>query len=109
MAGDDAIAQVRRLAGVRRRRSIRHERIELDERAGIEQEVEPLAGRQLPASMLLLDPRLAPTEKRFGAHPPQALDPFLVRGHGLPPSLRKDSMIEAGSPLASPAIYPQIR
>jgi hypothetical protein len=48
------------------------QRIDLLEAVRIEQQIQPLAGGQLPARVLLLDPALAPAEQRLplqGAQP----------------------------------------
>ena len=64
-------------------RPVGDERVELDERSGIEQEVEPLAGRQLAPRVLALDPDRAATEQRLGAHLLEAGEALLVgRGTG---------------------------
>jgi hypothetical protein len=59
-----------------------HERVELDERPGVEQQLDPLPRGELSAGMLLVDPVLSPTETRFRAQRSQAVDTFLVRRHG---------------------------
>jgi hypothetical protein len=62
------------------------ELVEFDERALVEQELEPLASGQLAARMLLLDTRRAATKQRFGSHLPQPVDPLLVGRHWRKPS-----------------------
>ena len=57
VAGDDAVAEDRCSSRPKSVVAMRDERVELDERPGIEQQVEPLARRQLAARVLLLDPR----------------------------------------------------
>ena len=93
VAGDDTVAEDAVVFAVDGPRL--DEGVELDERSGVEQQIDSLASRQLSAGMLLVDAGLAPAEERFRAHRSQPLDPFLVRRHvGTPPlgsSLRKDS------------------
>ena len=58
VAGDDAVAEDALLVEAEVGRAVGHERVELDERARVEQQLEPLARRQLAPRVLLLDPRL---------------------------------------------------
>ena len=62
---------------------MRDERVELDERARVEQQLESFARGQLAARVLLLDALLATAELRLGAHRHQPLEPLLVRRHGI--------------------------
>jgi hypothetical protein len=55
------------------------ERVELGERSGVQEKLEPLAGGELSARVLLLDPVRSPTLQRRFAHPLQASDPIVVR------------------------------
>ena len=83
VAGDDAVAEEVLPVQPELRRAMRDERVELDERAGIQQEVEPLARGQLAPGMLALDPHRSPTQARLRAHPLEARDPLGVRRHVL--------------------------
>jgi hypothetical protein len=47
---------------------VSHERIKFNERIRVEQQVEPLAGGQLAALMLLIDALFAAAEERLRAH-----------------------------------------
>ena len=94
VAGDDAVAEERFGRG---RVAVRDERVELDERSRVEQQVESLARRQLAGVVLLRDARRAAALARRGAHLLESREPLRVRRHrstlliGL--SLRKDSAI----------------
>src|SRR3989454_5239996 len=79
--GHHAVAQVLLVGEPEIHRAVRHEAIELDERARVEQRVEPLARRQL--SLLVLDPYalFAAAEQRLGALLLEQLQ-FLAHGHG---------------------------
>jgi hypothetical protein len=56
--------------------------VELDERSGVEEQIEPLARGQLPPLMLALDSNRAATEARFETHLLEARQPLFVRRHG---------------------------
>jgi hypothetical protein len=58
---------------------MRNEGVELDERVGIEQEVEAFARGQLAPTVLLLDSVFAAAEQRLGAHRLQSRNAFFVR------------------------------
>ena len=60
VAGDHGVAPGPVLLHVELVRAVAHERVELLERAGVEQLLDPLAGRVLAAFVLLLDRRLEP-------------------------------------------------
>ena len=62
------------------------ERIELDERPWVEQQVESLARGELAHGVLSLDAKRSPTEERFGTQCLEARDPFRIRRHDGPPS-----------------------
>ena len=84
VAGDDAVAEDALLAD--RRSPVdrwRDERVELDEGARVEQQLEPLARRQLARGVLALDALRAPAEQRSCAHRRQALEPFLFGRHAV--------------------------
>src|SRR5687768_9357708 len=57
------------------------EAIEFDERALVQEQVQPLARRQLPFLMLRLEPLFTPAELRFGPPLVQQLELFAHR-HG---------------------------
>ena len=93
MAGDDAVAEDVLLVEPELGRPMGDERVELDERAGIEQEVESLARGQLAPGVLSFDPDGSPAEQRLGAHPLEPAQSLFIRRHRggtLPVSLRKD-------------------
>jgi len=73
-----------------------HERVELDERPCVEQQVESLARGQLAAGVLLVDARLAAAQSRFGTHRTQSLDLPGVARHG-PPSRARPGRTTAES------------
>ena len=112
VTGDDAVAEER--LG-RRRVAVGDEGVELDERAGIEQQIEALARGQLPGVVLLRDARRAAALARRRAHPLEERESLRVRRHrsalliGL--SLRKDSAIISAATMPPPTRlgYPQIR
>ena len=72
-AGDDAVAQVPLLVEAELARPMRHERVELREAVLVEQQIQPLAGRQLAARVLLLHSLGSPAEKRGLTHRAQPL------------------------------------
>ena len=111
VAGDDAVAEER---FGRRRVAVRDERVELDERSRVEQQVESFARGQLAGGVLLGDARGATALARRGAHLLEARESLRVGRHrstlliGL--SLRKDSAIISGATWAPNGLgYPQIR
>ena len=78
VAGDDAVAEERRFdLGV----AIRDERIELDERICVEQQVESLARGQFSAFVLLIDTVLAAPESRLLAHRFKTRQSLFIRRH----------------------------
>ena len=79
VAGDDAVAEDDLRRRVRSPRTDEYERVELDERVGVEQQVESLARGQLAAGVLLVDPDFAATEQGLGAHRFKPRDAFFVR------------------------------
>ena len=106
MTGDDTIAENR--VGIVITPSSGHERIDLDERIGVEEELDPLAGRQLSARVLLLDLGVAATEPGSSSHVSKARSPILIRRHGS--SIRCRSVFAQGQGgHDSPATYPQKR
>src|SRR4029453_12583973 len=68
VSGDDAVAEDLLLGHPEFRGSMGDERIQLDERSRIEQQVEPLASGQLARAVLALDPRVAPPEPGLFPH-----------------------------------------
>ena len=68
VAGDDAVAQVALAVQAEIGCAMSHERVELDERIRVEQQLQPLARRQLAALVLLVDALLAAAEQTLGAH-----------------------------------------
>src|SRR5690606_32310318 len=60
-AGDDAVAQILLLVEAECRRAVGNETVEFDEAALVQQQVQPLAGRQLAPLVLCPDPRLTTT------------------------------------------------
>ena len=76
--------------------AIRDERIEFDERAGVEQELQAFARRQLSARVLLIDAFLSAPESRLVAHRVESRQSLLIRRQRPRPpenglSLRTDS------------------
>ena len=67
VTGDDAVAQVALAVQAEVSRAVRDERVQLDERIRVEQQLQSLARRQLAAIVLLLDPLLSPAETRLFA------------------------------------------
>ena len=63
VTGDDAVAQVALAVETEVGRAMSHERVELDERIRVEQQLQALARRQLAAFVLLLDALLAAAER----------------------------------------------
>ena len=78
MAGHDAIAQDVVLGKPEFRGAMRHERVQLDERARIEEEIQALSRGQLAPGVLPLDANGAPTKQRFRAHLVQAVQALLI-------------------------------
>ena len=81
VAGDDAVAERMLVGDPEFGRAMDDIPIELDERAGVEQQLESLARRQLAHRMLLLDSRGSPAGQRFIAHRVEPGESFVVRGH----------------------------
>ena len=61
---------------------MRHERVELDERAGIQQQLESLARCQLAGRVLSFDPDRAAAEQCFDSHLVESVESFFVGRHG---------------------------
>ena len=68
VAGDDAVAEEVLPVEAELGRAMGDEGVELDERARVEQQVEPLARRQLAPGVLPFDPDGSATEQRLRAH-----------------------------------------
>ena len=81
VAGDDAVAVVLLVLEAEVRGAVDDEPVELDEGALVEQEVEPLARRQLALGVLRLDALLAAALLRFGDPPLEQLE-LVSHGHG---------------------------
>ena len=64
MAGDDAVARDDLVLHPEVAAAVRDELVDFLERAGIEQQLDPLAGGQLAGRVLALDARLAAAELR---------------------------------------------
>ena len=79
MAGHDAVAEETLVLGLEFARPLGDERVELDERARVEQQLEALAGGELPPGVLALGADGAAAESGGLAHLQQALDPVAVR------------------------------
>src|SRR5579875_2240222 len=80
MPGDDAVAQELPLVEPERGRAMDRETVELDERSLVDERLDALARRALPARALPLVRGFARRRERFGAH---ALEPrvrVLARG-----------------------------
>jgi hypothetical protein len=63
------------------RRPVRHERIKLDKRPRVQQQVQALPRGQLAERVLSLDPDGPPAEERLASHSLELLEPFVARGH----------------------------
>ena len=81
VAGHDTVAQHVVLGETEFGGSMGDEGIELDERARIEQEIEPLPGRQLAPGVLTLDPYGPATEQRLGPHLIEPAQSLIIRRH----------------------------
>ena len=81
VAGDDAVAEEVLAIQPELRRAVGDECVELDERSGVEEEVEALARGELAPGVLALDPHRSPTLARLLAHPLEARNPFGVLRH----------------------------
>ncbi len=76
VAGDHAVPEERGLGvGV----AIRDECVELHERSGVEQQLQPLSRGELSALMLLVDALLSATEHRLRSHRIEACGSLLIR------------------------------
>ena len=82
VAGDHAIAQDALLVEPEVGGSMRHERVELHERAGVEKQVQPLACGQLALGVLLRDTLDAASHARLCAQLVEARDLLAVGWHG---------------------------
>jgi len=78
-AGDDAVAEDLLVLHSELGAAMGDETVELDERARIEEEVDPLARGELSRLVLLLDPLGAAADERLGVH---RIEPFEVRRGG---------------------------
>ena len=87
-------------------RAVRDERVELDERVGVEKQLQAFARSQLAALVLLLDPLLAAAEQLARASLRGARARILL-GHGLEASEIDLNTLDGG--YRSNAAYPQIR
>jgi hypothetical protein len=106
----DAVAQVSLAVEPEVRRTVGDERVQLDQRALVEQQRESLASRQLAPSMLLIDSLLPATEHRFRASRLELLDLFAIRGHPRLSSIRglgNAGIVPVTAP--PPCVYPQNR
>jgi hypothetical protein len=81
MAGDDPIAEDLLFGHPKLGRAMCNERIELDERARIEKQIQSLSGRQLSGFVLSLDTSGTTPEQRLGAHLVESTESLLVRRH----------------------------
>ena len=81
-AGDDAIARKPLILDSEVVALMQDEAIDLEERAGVDQDFEPLARRLLPGLVLTLDPLFAAAELRLAIAPAQLLQPIVHR-HGV--------------------------
>src|SRR6185503_15298077 len=80
MAGDDTVAGHALRLHAEVVRPVDDESVQLLERAGIEQRVDALAGRQLPGGVLLGDALFAAAEAALGVAPPQLLQSLVPHG-----------------------------
>ena len=82
--GDDAVGERPRVLDAEPVGAVAGEHVELDERAGVEQQLDALAGGELAALVLALDRRGAPGVERLLAQVAQLGEPLFdrVRGRG---------------------------
>ena len=83
VARDDGVAQVVLLVEAELGRAVHHQLVHLLERAGVEENVEPLAGRELPALVLRLDALQAAAKARLVLHFEEPLATFCVCHAGI--------------------------
>ena len=83
VAGDDAVAQVALSLEAEVRCAMSDERVELDERIGVEQQLESFACGELAALVLLVDALLATAKEALGAHLLETREIRFFRVHGM--------------------------
>jgi hypothetical protein len=94
--GHDAVPENELLVQAELRGTVRDERIQLDERPGVEQQVEALARRELAPGVLAIDAGRSPTEQGLGSHALESIEALVVRTQAESPvSVHKDGCIIA--------------
>ena len=82
VSGDDAVAEEELLVEPELRRAVGDERVQLDERARVQEEVQSLARRELAPRVLSLDADRTAALQRLGPQLLESRDSFGVRRHG---------------------------
>ncbi len=85
MAGDDAVPENMLSIETEPRGPVRHERVELDERSWIQQQIQALPCGQLPERVLALDANRTTSQEGLVSHVLELCEPFVARGHVRPP------------------------
>ena len=98
MPGHHAVAEDVLAVQAELRRSVRHERVELDERPRIQQQVQAFPRGQLSERVLPLNSDGAAAEVRLGPHSLELLEPFVARGHVDLLAALRSRAASAGSP-----------
>ena len=93
MPRDDAIAEDPLVLEAEPDRPVRDERVELDERSRIEEQLQSLARGQLAPGVLPLDPLLPAAQERLCAHLLEPLESVAVGRHVLGSSVRTRSRL----------------
>jgi hypothetical protein len=93
MAGDDTIAGDALLLHPEVAAAVRHQRVELLERARVEQILDALARGELAVIVLLRDPRLAAADARLFVTAAQLAQSVAGRGHSLVVLLRRGARV----------------
>ena len=89
MARHDAVARGAPVSHPEIGDPVDHEGVEFDKRLGIQEDLEPLPGRELPLVVLLLNALLAAAGSRLILSRPEVLD-LIFDGHGGPPRPPRD-------------------
>ena len=101
---DDPIAEER---GLRLGVAIRDERIELDERAGVQQQLQPLPRGEFSTSMLLIDAFLSPTETSLRSQGIEPRQSIFIRRHGRRPPAGNAVFVQGQSSSYVPSYPPK--
>ena len=102
--GDHAIAEERGLdLGI----AIRDERVELDERSGVEQQLQSFTRRQFSARMLLVDALLPAAQQRLRAHRVEPRRSFLICRQGRSSAAATRVFVQGQWPSYGPSYPPK--